>query len=72
MVAASCLTECVVIVTQGETLLLVFVFNDTAATEIYTLSLHDAVPIYVIMHEDIYRRAKLLLLSPCWLMGHIP
>src|SRR3712207_8034328 len=24
----------------------VFVFNDTATTEIYTLSLHDALPIY--------------------------
>src|SRR3712207_7817325 len=27
-------------------LLLVFFFNDTATTEIYTLSLHDALPIY--------------------------
>src|SRR3712207_8552517 len=26
--------------------LLCFFFNDTAATEIYTLSLHDALPIY--------------------------
>src|SRR6266511_6173675 len=26
--------------------LLVFFFNDTATTEIYTLSLHDALPIY--------------------------
>ena len=25
---------------------LVFFFNDTATTEIYTLSLHDALPIY--------------------------
>ena len=25
----------------------VFFFNDTATTEIYTLSLHDALPIYV-------------------------
>src|SRR3712207_9346647 len=25
---------------------LVFVFNDTATTEIYTLSLHDALPIF--------------------------
>src|SRR5690349_22208146 len=29
-----------------------FFFNDTATTEIYTLSLHDALPIYVI-DEDI-------------------
>src|ERR1039457_7009773 len=27
-------------------LFLVFFFNDTATTEIYTLSLHDALPIY--------------------------
>ena len=27
--------------------LLVFFFNDTATTEIYTLSLHDALPIFV-------------------------
>src|SRR3712207_6872788 len=26
-----------------------FFFNDTATTEIYTLSLHDALPIYVIL-----------------------
>src|SRR2546427_2259193 len=28
------------------TLLMFFFFNDTATTEIYTLSLHDALPIY--------------------------
>src|SRR5256885_15001669 len=27
---------------------LVFFFNDTATTEIYTLSLHDALPIYCV------------------------
>src|SRR3712207_6574588 len=27
-------------------MLLLFFFNDTATTEIYTLSLHDALPIY--------------------------
>src|SRR5437667_12884074 len=26
-----------------------FFFNDTATTEIYTLSLHDALPIYIIL-----------------------
>src|SRR3954465_1772364 len=30
----------------GLTSLLAFFFNDTATTEIYTLSLHDALPIY--------------------------
>src|SRR3712207_9294203 len=28
----------------------VFFFNDTATTEIYTLSLHDALPIYLDRH----------------------
>src|SRR2546430_5908814 len=32
----------------------IFFFNDTATTEIYTLSLHDALPIYV---TNIYFRA---------------
>src|SRR5256886_17694747 len=36
------------------TLFLFFFFNDTATTEIYTLSLHDALPIYVehVVHGD--------------------
>src|SRR5690349_24410272 len=29
-----------------------FFFNDTATTEIYTLSLHDALPIYHKVHDD--------------------
>ena len=28
-----------------------FFFNDTATTEIYTLSLHDALPIYLVKLE---------------------
>src|SRR5258708_30802689 len=28
-----------------------FFFNDTATTEIYTLSLHDALPIYPVVHH---------------------
>ena len=33
-----------------------FFFNDTATTEIYTLSLHDALPIfYVAGHEDLMK-----------------
>src|SRR2546429_5260470 len=35
-----------------------FFFNDTATTEIYTLSLHDALPIY-------HRQAWLCLAHPC-------
>src|SRR3712207_8748726 len=34
-----------------------FFFNDTATTEIYTLSLHDALPIYASMPGEGY---------PCW------
>src|SRR2546422_4570536 len=30
---------------------LYFFFNDTATTEIYTLSLHDALPIYLVSHN---------------------
>src|SRR5439155_20123621 len=33
-----------------------FFFNDTATTEIYTLSLHDALPIFELV--DIYGRAR--------------
>src|SRR3712207_8278468 len=39
------------------TLLLFFFFNDTATTEIYTLSLHDALPICVFSRTDA-RRSK--------------
>src|SRR5438094_10367527 len=34
-----------------------FFFNDTATTEIYTLSLHDALPIFVIVVGDIHGAA---------------
>src|SRR2546430_6738817 len=33
-----------------------FFFNDTATTEIYTLSLHDALPIYVRRVDTVERR----------------
>src|SRR5437588_3468293 len=35
-----------------------FFFNDTATTEIYTLSLHDALPIYIIPAGDGQGRAR--------------
>src|SRR3712207_8102894 len=37
----------------------VFFFNDAATTEIYTLSLHDALPIYVGVRERELRRPRL-------------
>ena len=33
---------------------LFFFFNDTATTEIYTLSLHDALPILTMIPESLY------------------
>src|SRR5687768_18131032 len=38
----------------------VFFFNDTATTEIYTLSLHDALPIYL---RDYKKRTPLMMLD---------
>src|ERR1044072_7191725 len=35
-----------------------FFFNDTATTEIYTLSLHDALPIYVPGRHEVRRRLR--------------
>src|SRR3712207_7617582 len=37
--------------------LLFFFFNDTATTEIYTLSLHDALPIFVVFAGPVERVA---------------
>src|SRR5256885_12891064 len=39
-----------------------FFFNDTATTEIYTLSLHDALPILFSAHRDESHRAA----APRW------
>src|SRR2546422_834673 len=41
----SCLTRCL---PRVRVVLLFFFFNDTATTEIYTLSLHDALPIFLL------------------------
>src|ERR1041385_9372674 len=41
-----------------------FFFNDTATTEIYTLSLHDALPIYVYWLQDFYGLAIDKVLRP--------
>src|ERR1041385_9512530 len=46
--------------------MLFFFFNDTATTEIYTLSLHDALPIYPQLHpprtREAWRRAVKLVI----------
>src|SRR2546428_10246578 len=41
-----------------------FFFNDTATTEIYTLSLHDALPISIIIHEVVYCGGELIASNP--------
>src|SRR2546429_618072 len=46
-------------------LLLIFFFNDAAATEIYTLSLHDALPIY----QGVAIRASASFLGVLYLLG---
>ena len=44
--------------------LFVFFFNDTATTEIYTLSLHDALPIYRRLRNKKPSMIYLLVCSP--------
>src|SRR5256885_14951501 len=44
----SCDSICVVLLRGAVVLFVFFFFNDTATTEIYTLSLHDALPISVL------------------------
>src|SRR6266850_7483730 len=36
---------------------ILFFFNDTATTEIYTLSLHDALPISIHVDLEVFRRS---------------
>src|SRR5256885_7823953 len=40
------------------TLFIFFFFNDTATTEIYTLSLHDALPIYTKVERSVLSRSR--------------
>ena len=40
-----------------------FFFNDTATTEIYTLSLHDALPIYLVNARSLSVYAQYRLLA---------
>src|SRR3712207_5470494 len=47
-----------------------FFFNDTATTEIYTLSLHDALPIYARTKQISYPVTETKSYSPQTLHGH--
>src|SRR5437667_6850705 len=42
-----------------------FFFNDTATTEIYTLSLHDALPISAISNLDLHRTSYATFVKLC-------
>src|SRR5260221_10319494 len=44
-----------------------FFFNDTATTEIYTLSLHDALPIYLRGRAQDHRQRHCQLRAQLWL-----
>src|SRR5256885_5821458 len=46
-----------------------FFFNDTATTEIYTLSLHDALPIYVALVQGAQAAALLEEQAARWPLG---
>src|SRR2546422_4132283 len=49
----------VCILLQGSLSCFFFFFNDTATTEIYTLSLHDALPICVLVAFSFSKKGKL-------------
>src|SRR2546425_11035491 len=61
-----CLCYDMLCVVTGDILLvlLFFFFNDTATTEIYTLSLHDALPISV--PKKVANLIRLLPPKPCY------
>src|SRR5256885_2536566 len=42
-----------------------FFFNDTATTEIYTLSLHDALPICEAIWQEVWQRSVHFPRQPC-------
>src|SRR5256885_12366190 len=50
--------QCLQLIISSPRFFFFFFFNDTATTEIYTLSLHDALPIY---HEDMAAEHALFL-----------
>src|SRR2546430_16743457 len=52
------------------TISLFFFFNDTATTEIYTLSLHDALPIYWDWPGAMREYARALELNPGFATAH--
>src|SRR5258705_5062094 len=47
-----------------------FFFNDTATTEIYTLSLHDALPICIAHEAEVLEAVIRRAAAPAHLVGH--
>src|SRR5437762_12844406 len=71
-VCSACWTRGLVVCARSAILLLCFFFfNDTAPTEIYTLSLHDALPIFMVRsyypsecHADYFDFERIEALKP--------
>src|SRR2546422_7358267 len=53
-----CMCLHVLLIVCGRVIFGFFFFNDTATTEIYTLSLHDALPIYRRLHRRVERHLR--------------
>src|SRR5258705_11735192 len=64
-----CLSELVFIIFDVNSLLpfysFFFFFNDTATTEIYTLSLHDALPIWDCLYQNLQESIDNLWVKLC-------
>src|SRR2546421_8896441 len=58
----SLIFTCVCMIIPPPSLSFFFFFNDTATTEIYTLSLHDALPIYRFVWQDMIILSRGLIL----------
>src|SRR2546429_9555051 len=56
---------CVLLLTRCSYFFFFFFFNDTATTEIYTLSLHDALPIFSILTSLLFGLFPALAVSRC-------
>src|SRR5215211_9431171 len=54
------------------TAVIAFFFNDTATTEIYTLSLHDALPISAQEREQIAEVVRRFIRTPAFLVRYLP
>src|SRR3989442_4128175 len=56
---------------RSPTTLFFFFFNDTATTEIYTLSLHDALPILLVSDQSSLRTSSWVTSPVLWKENHL-